>query len=151
MILDLKNKEIEEKFLKKLDLLVYEVGMMKRKFLELKCGEDTLQIIPSLAAGKLKYILAINKEFILSDDDKRGEKYWYKVVKYFYAKNKRPQLKRAFIKNWGKKEGLKRYNEEIENAKTVIYSPIFPNSLALVRKLKKIDNLEIFEEDFYGE
>lgn len=146
MILDLTNKEIEDRFLKKLDLLVYEVGTLKKKYLELTCGDDTLQIIPSLSKGEIKYILAIDKKFILAEEDQRKEKYWYKIVKNFYAKNKRPLLKQAFVKKCGKKEGLKRFDEEIERANIVLYSAIFPNSLALVRKLKNINNLEISEE-----
>ena len=150
MILDLKNKEIEDRFLKKLDLLVYEVGTLKKKYLELTCGDDTLQLIPSLKNGEIKFIVAINQEFILEKGDLRAEKYWYKIVKNIYAKNKRPQLKKAFIKNWGKVEGLKRYSEEIERGSVTLYSSIFPSTKALVQKLKKIDNLEIVE-DLYGE
>lgn len=150
MILDLKNKEIEKEFIKRLDLLVYEVGTGRKKFFELKAGEDKLQIIPSLKNGKIKFIMAINQEFTLEKGDLRAEKYWYKIVKNIYAKNKRPQLKKAFIKNWGKVEGLKRYSEEIERSSVTLYSSIFPNTLALVRKLKKVESLEIME-DLYGE
>lgn len=147
MILDLKNKEIEKEFIKRLDLLVYEVGTGRKKFLELKAGEDKLQLIPSLKNGEIKFIVAINQEFTLEKGDLRTEKYWYKIVKNIYAKNKRPQLKKAFIKNWGKIEGLKRYSEEINKGSVTLYSSIFPSSLALVRKLKKIEKLEIEEEE----
>lgn len=147
MILDLKNKEIEKEFIKRLDLLVYEVGTGRKKFLELKAGEDKLQLIPSLKNGEIKFIVAIDQEFTLEKGDLRTEKYWYKIVKNIYAKNKRPQLKKAFIKNWGKIEGLKRYSEEINKGSVTLYSSIFPSSLALVRKLKKIEKLEIEEEE----
>ena len=150
MILDLKNKEVEKEFIKRLDLLVYEVGTGRKKFLELKAGEDKLQLIPSLKNGEIKFIVAINQEFTVEKGDLRAEKYWYKIVKNIYAKNKRPQLKKAFIKNWGKVEGLKRYDEQIEKSSIVLYSSIYPSTKALVQKLKKVDNLEIME-DLYGE
>jgi len=68
------------------------------------------------------------------------EKVWKKVVKHIYSKAQRADFKKRFGKKFAKL--LLDYDRKI-----VFYSPIFNNVEELISTFKKIDNLEVAEDD----
>lgn len=102
------------------------------EYIKLKVEDDELIFMPFLEKNKIVYILYINREMKLRD-----EQYNRKVVKNIY-KNKN-KFTDFMIKIYGKKQGTRKAEEKWVKGNIVGYTPDFPSKFTIIKKLKELN------------
>ncbi len=112
--------------------------------LKLRINKDNLVFRFHLYKNRVIYLLFLNN-YLYTGTEKGKEKpqYLNEHTKYIVPAKEREKAKKTYVKNSGKKKGIKEFEESFWNKKVTVHNILFTSKLSIKKMLER-QNEKIF-------